>query len=233
MTLENYMGNITDNMPKLVQMGKVPISTSALMNLILNTVNSTPRSDLALSQVEYLESWGCLGDAVLSSPKDKNKFKISLNYSLIRTLNPQSELFNGAIVLPNEIYEQAEGEEIKSNKVKWSQRLTKKEVLASPVWRALTQGDSYLLSNYFDLITRLMSEANNPDHIAMGIFSGTSEKNKTLMRPVFTYGWTYGSNISLNNSLSLPPHRSNLLAINSEQLTELESKIYIVEKKRL
>jgi hypothetical protein len=173
---EAYDGIYLDQMPKLIQAGKVLITNKAKIIRTLNVVGDTPKANLTKLQKNYLYNYFDTGDIVLyPGNKDQSKFKIVRNSQLARTLNPECEINDGAYVLPKGFYENPEGEEIQRSQVITGSNLTKQQVLDSPVWNVLAGHDQNLLGHYFDLVSRITGQSEN-----MTVYLANAQSKPTM-----------------------------------------------------
>lgn len=136
-----------NQMPKLIAEGRTPLSVSGLMKRRLEAGN--------LSEAvrdSWLYNYFDTGDAISYHPD--GRAKIVLDSQLLRELNPESKLSNGALILPSGMYEALEGIELsKSDLERYASGnwLKQKEVKSNPIWQALAR-DENLLKEYTDLV---------------------------------------------------------------------------------
>jgi len=159
----------TEQMPKLIADGRVPMNVSQLMQRRLNTQNSD--ADVKSS---YLDNWFDTGDAVVYH--SDGRVKIVLDSQNLRDITPDSQLRNGALVLTEDIYNSLQGEEFKKGKLgKVNEWLSKEAVKSHPVWKVLAR-DQGLLNDYADYIFTEGKQRFGNDE-AMGIFLSSAQGN--------------------------------------------------------
>ena len=146
-----------DQMPLLIAEGRVPLS-------LANVLERRLYSDLQDWKGNYFDT----GDAIAYHP-DK-KFKIILDAELLLTLNPESKLRKGALILEDGLYEKLEGEEFLYRNVEkfLDKDLSQEEVLQHPLWRAVAR-DQALLEEYVPRMYKEMKERWNYNE-NMGVY---------------------------------------------------------------
>ena len=144
---KEFYGRNTEQMPKLIAEGRTPLPTSGLMKRRLEARNASETV-----KDSWLYNYFDTGDAIAYHPDGMGK--IVLDAKQLRELTPESRLSNGALILPDGIYESLEGRELsKSDLEKYASgnRLKQKEVISNPVWQALSE-DENLLKEYTNLV---------------------------------------------------------------------------------
>jgi len=160
---EAYLGRKTEQMPKLIADGRVPISVAGLMQRRLDVRNY---DDKIKSQ--WINNSFDTGDAVVYHPD--NRIKIVLDSQHLRDMTPDTLKHYGALILIEEdIYNSLEGEEFKRDKIgKMGEWLSKKDVKSHPIWKSLAR-DQSLLNDYADYIFEEGKERFDYDFF-MGVF---------------------------------------------------------------
>lgn len=165
-----FYGRNTEQMPKLIADGRVPMNVAQLMQRRLDVRNSN--SDIKSS---YLNNWFDTGDAVVYHPD--GRVKIVLDSEDLRNITPDSKLRSGALILTEDIYNNLQGEEFKKGKLgKINEWLSREAVKFHPVWKVLAR-DQGLLNDYADLI---FAEGNHDK--AMGIFPSSAQGRTPELR---------------------------------------------------
>ena len=181
-----FCGRNTEQMPKLIADGRVPMSVAGLMQRRLDVRNSD--ADVKTS---YLDNYFDSGDAVLYHPD--GRVKIVLDSQTLRDVTPNSELRNGALVLTEDAYNVLQGEEFKKGKLgKVNERLSREQAKAHPVWKILAR-DQALLNDYVDYIFAEGKQRFGND-TAMGVFPSSAQGNTPDLRAWFVYRLEYRSN---------------------------------------
>jgi len=130
----------TEQMPKLIAEGRIPLSVAGLMEARLKYGKTLPN---------WMDNYFDTGDAVVYHPN--GNLKIVLDSEHLRKINPQSELRAGALVLPGGVYDTIKGQEFKRSDLEkhtgdW---LSAREVKKNPLWKILAR-DQNLLNEYTD-----------------------------------------------------------------------------------
>ena len=167
---KEFYGRNTEQMPKLIADGRVPMSVAGLMQRRLDVRNSD--SDVKSS---YMDNWFDTGDAVVYHPD--GRVKIVLDSQTLRDMTPESPRNGGALILTAENYDALQGEEFKKGKLgKTGDWLSRADVKSHPVWKVLAR-DQALLNDYTDYI---FTEGKHDT--AIGIFSGSVNGETPEMR---------------------------------------------------
>ncbi|MBI2630392.1 hypothetical protein HYW76_04795 [Candidatus Pacearchaeota archaeon] len=177
-----FYGRNTEQMPKLIADGRVPMSVAGLMQRRLDVKTSdadvkTSDADVKTSDADvktsYIDNYFDSGDAVVYHPD--GRVKIVLDSQTLRGITPNSELRNGALVLTEADYNGLQGEEFKKGKLgKVNQGLSRADIKAHPVWKVLGR-DQALLNDYTDFIfgeyqARFAKDTPLDDLKLMGVF---------------------------------------------------------------
>jgi len=179
-----FYGRNTEQMPKLIADGRVPMNVAQLMQRRLDVRNSD--ADVKSS---YLDNYFDTGDAVAYHPD--GRAKIVLDSQTLRDMTPKSELRNGALVLTEDAYNALQGEEFKKGKLgRVDEWLSREAVKSHPVWKALAR-DQGLLNDYADFIFAEGKQRFGYD-TAMGVFPD-SASNSPKLRAWFVDGLVYRS----------------------------------------
>jgi len=139
--VEEYNGRNIDTMPKLLVDGRIPMSTSQLMNYRINESDKFP---------DWKDLYFDTSDLVAYSSKEDGKLKFILTVDkdgkitdngkrALDLINPNSKRSSGAIEL-GEQYNSLEGIKVAvGNLGKIRDYLSKDEILGNPVWRILAR----------------------------------------------------------------------------------------------
>ena len=144
--LEYFNGRSVDQMPNLIAKGRLPLSASGLMQRRLQAQygSSAVRDSL-------MHNYFDTGDGVAYHPD--GRIKVVNDAKHLREMNSESNLVNGALVLPDRIYEKLEGQEFTRKDIQKyvGDALSSKDAKSNPLWQALAR-DQKLLNEYVDLI---------------------------------------------------------------------------------
>ena len=144
---KEHYGRVVDQMPKLIEEGRTPLSVADLMERRLNS-----------QRTDWRDNYFFLGDAIAYSSDDKG-FKVIVDAEQLRELTPQSNLRNGALVLADGVYEGLKGTEFSRKDIQSisNRRLKPKEAKKHPVWQTLAR-EQGLLDSYVDSTFAEMKE---------------------------------------------------------------------------
>jgi hypothetical protein len=188
---EIYNGRNTEQMPKVIADGRVPMNVSQLMQRKLGL-----RNDASGVKAFYMDNYFDTGDAVVYHPN--GDVKIVLDSQTLREMTPESQRNSGALVLGEDVYKALQGEVFKKGKLgKVNDSMSRKDVKAHPVWKVLAR-DQALLNDYTDFIFAEVKERfakNTPseDIRAMGVFPGSCGGSAPEMRAWFVVRLVDGS----------------------------------------
>ena len=177
---EVYDGKTTEQMPKLVADNRIPISVSQLMQRRLDL-----RNDETGVKASYTDNYFDTGDAVVYHPD--GRVKIVLDSEDLRNITPNTPRNGGALIITPEAYNTLQGEEFKKDKLgKTNDWMSRKDVKAHPVWKALAR-DQSLLNDYTDHIfseykTRFANDTSLEGIRTMGVFLGSANGYTPEMR---------------------------------------------------
>ena len=144
-----------DQMPALIAEGRVPMSVSDLMQRRREVSEKDQRTGIYKFSDAVRSAWNDYdfdtGDAVAYHP-DGN-IKIVLDAQPLREINPKSKLNNGALALPDGMYETLKGAEFTREQIKnyVGKQLTSAGTKSNPFWQALVR-DPDLLNSTVDSI---------------------------------------------------------------------------------
>lgn len=186
-----FYGRNIEQMPKLVEEGRIPLSVANLMQQRLENLSSSE----AL-KTSWWNNYFDTGDGIFYHPN--GDFKVVLGAQPIRDMNSDSKLSSGALVLNEdkeesiEIYKSLDGVEFKRNDLDnlFGKILSKSAVKSHPVWNALVP-DKALFNEYVDAV---FSEGKNQfgyDNM-MGVWI-SSPQDKAVGRLWCVYDLNYGS----------------------------------------
>jgi len=164
----------TEQMPKLIADGRIPMNVNILMQRRLDVRNTDQKV-----KSDWMDNYFDTGDAVVYHPN--GRVKIVLDSQHLREINPKSALNNGALVLTEDIYNALQGEEFKKDKLgKTGSPLSKTDVKAHLVWKVLAR-DQSLLNDYVDYIFAKGKQRFKYDN-AMGIYTSSAGGDSPEMR---------------------------------------------------
>ena len=171
--IENYKefyGEIIYQMPKLIAEGRIPLSVYGLMEARLAA--STGFNAVRSSWLDYSFE---TGDGIVYHPD--GKVKLVHDASPLRELTSESKLSEGALILPEGIYEELEGQKLTKTQVKKNTEnyLSKKRILNNPFWQFFAREDSDLLKEYAKLVSGYTKASEN-----MAVFSRFSQDVPTM-----------------------------------------------------
>jgi hypothetical protein len=139
-TFENFEGSNLQAMPKLLADNRVPINFASFM---LNRLYAVASKDQGFIE-EYWLNFADTGDGIVMRPDGKHK--ISLDSSMLRSLNPKSELSsNGQLVIADAVADEYYNTVLKDTleftskdaKKYTGKPLSLKEAIDSPYWGTL------------------------------------------------------------------------------------------------
>jgi len=228
---KEFYGRNTEQMPKLIAEGRVPMNVAQLMQRRLDVRNSDTKV-----KSSYMDNYFDTGDGVVYHPD--GRVKIVLDSEDLRDMTPDILRNGGALILGEDVYKTLEGIEIIdiNNVGKLGESLSKEQAKSHSVWIHLARGDKTLLKDYTDYIFSEYKErfAENKaldDLKLMGIFPGSANGETPEMRAWYVCGLEYRSNAS--GRLDLGNGSGRLLGIAPEALSasgkgasnHLESKV--------
>ena len=184
---KEFYGQNVKQMPILIAEGRIPLSVDGLMQRRLDVRNASDDVKSA-----WIGNYFDTGDAVVYHPD--GRVKIVLDSQTLREMNPDSKRNAGALILTQEQYDAIPGEEFKKGKLgKVNNDLSKKEVKAHPVWKALARNQS-LLNDYADYIFAVGKQRFGYD-TAMGVYPSSAQGETPEMRAWYVYGLVDMSNV--------------------------------------
>ncbi len=173
---QEYYGRNTEQMPRLIADGRVPLSAAGLMLKRLDVLSAGYSAEV---RDAWWDNYFDTGDAV--SRNQEGNVKIELDSQIIMQINKKSELKNSALILSNETYNaitpalgltKAEAEKY------FKDSFTEQGVNQSPVWQALAR-DKELLKEYSHQVFALAKQKFNYDK-NMGLYLSSAEKVPTM-----------------------------------------------------
>lgn len=167
-----FYGTNKGQMPLLVKAGLVPMSVAQLMQRRVAVLG-----DEALKGA-FWDHYFDTGDAV--AYKD-DKVKVVLDAAALREMNARSELSNGALILPDGVYEALEGPEFtreELTRLGIDKALSQTQVREHPVWQALAR-DQAVLDEYVSVIFREAKTRYNYNE-NMGLYVAAAQKQPTM-----------------------------------------------------
>ncbi len=175
----------TEQMPKLIADGRIPINVAILMQRRLDVRNA--EKDVKSS---WIDNYFDTGDAIVYHPD--GRVKVVLDSQHLREINPKSKLNGGALILAEDIYNGLQGEEFKKDKIgKTGSSLSKADAKSHPVWKVLAR-DQVLLNDYVDYIFAEGKQRFEYDP-AMGIYTSSTSGDVPEMRAWCVCGFGGGS----------------------------------------
>jgi hypothetical protein len=188
---KEFYGRNTEQMPKLVAEGRVPMNASQLMQRRLDYRNGPAEVKTA-----WMNNYFDTGDVVVYHPSGDVKIIYTTNNDgsltsegriLLPMMTPESQRNSGALVLGEDVYKALQGEVFKKGKLgKTGDWMSKTDVKAHPVWKVLAR-DQALLNDYTDFIFAEGKERFSYDS-AMGVFPGSCGGDKPEMRAWYVRG---------------------------------------------
>lgn len=162
---KEFYGRNTAQMPLLIAEGRIPMSVAGVMKQRLDS-----------EKQDWKNNYFFTGDAIVYSPN--KRFKIVRDAQLLREINAESNLENGALILEDGMYESLDGEEFLYGDVKklLEKDLSQADVLKHPVWKAVAR-DQALLEEY---VPRMFAEMKKRFSYEenMGVYLDSFDKPK-------------------------------------------------------
>jgi len=188
-TLEYFEGRNVDKMPELIAKGMKPLSVSGLMQRRLQAQYGSESVRNSL-----MNNYHDTGDGIAYHPD--GRIKIVPDANPLREMNSESRLVNGALVLPDGMYEKLEGHEFTRKDIQKyvGDAITSKDAKSNPLWQALAR-DPKLLNEYVDLIFAQAKQQFDYDK-NMGVYvrdASDVSKDAATMRLLFVGLLEYGS----------------------------------------
>ncbi len=184
---KEFDGKITEQMPKLIKEGRLPVSVSGLMQRRLQVDDAKYSSEVRSA---WHDNYFDTGDAIVYHPD--GKVKIVHDAKSLREISPNSKLSDGALVLPAGAYESLDGAQFTKEDLRkyMKDSLTRAEAKSNPLWNAMAR-DGNLLDAYVDFVFDTNQKRFSYDQ-NMGLYVGSSQKDETA-RSVFVDGLRDGS----------------------------------------
>ena len=205
---QEFYGRNTQQMPKLIADGRIPMNVSQLMQKRLDVRNSEDEIKAA-----YMDNYFDTGDAVVYHTD--GRVKVVLDSQHLREINSGSNIRGNALILSKDIYDSLQGEEFKKGKLgKVENSLSLADVKAHPVWKTLAR-DQTLLNDYADFIFAEGKKRFGYDE-AMGIYMDSASDNVKLRS--WCVNWLGGGSGAYGGS-DLDDDRGRLLGIAPEALS--------------
>ena len=166
---KEFYGRNTEQMPQLIEEGRVPISVQGVLQQRLHS-----------GKPDWKDNYFDTGDALAYHPD--GKFKVVPDAQILRDMTESSGLRSGALELGDGVYESLEGQEFtRKDAEKWVEReLTSQEAKSNPLWRALAR-DQDLLNEYVDAMFPEMKERFDYD-ANMGIYLSSGDRTVPTAR---------------------------------------------------
>src|SRR3989344_1889824 len=171
---QEFYGANTAQMPLLAKSGRVPMSVAGLMDRRLEVKDAKYSPEV---RAAWHDNYFDTGDGILYHPD--GKIKVVPDAQVMRGINSESKLSDGALVLLAGAYEAAQGAEFTKEDLKRiiKDSLTRGEAKSNPVWQALAR-DQNRLNAYVDFVfdeTQKRFEYNKN----MGLYFGSAQKEPT------------------------------------------------------
>src|SRR3989338_8486135 len=152
---EQGTDRLITQMPLLIADGRLPISTSELMQRRLEVFSEGVSDEV---RNNWWNIWVFTGD--LAAYDSTDRFKVVLDFPLIRDLNPYTPCYHGAIQFGKTsedatlVYEGLPGREFSRRDLegRLNRSQSREEAKADQVWLGLARGDQSLLNNYVDAV---------------------------------------------------------------------------------
>ena len=221
-------------MPKLIADGRVPMSTSELMQIRLDMENTEDKD-------YWRNNYFCTGDAVIYHPDGMgswDKLKIDLDSQYLREMTPQTPRNNRTLVLTDDQYNAFDAEEFTRKQVgKINKWLSNEEVKIHAICRKLARYPK-VLENYADYVFAKTKEKFGD--LAMGIYTppiGNSPEIGMWYIDGFTLGFNVNGWYILNNNSGrfvgvLPKEKSTKISDHSNVKTDTTPNLQPVFKER-
>jgi hypothetical protein len=179
--IEYFEGRNVDKMQELIAKGMTPLSVSGLMQRRLQAQYGSESVRNSL-----MNNYHDTGDGIAYHPD--GRIKIVPDANPLREMNPESRLVNGALVLPDGMYEKLEGHEFTRKDIQKyvGDSISSKDAKSNPLWQALAR-DPKLLNEYVDLIFAQAKQQFDYDK-NMGVYvkdASDVPKDAATMRPWF------------------------------------------------
>ena len=185
---KEFYGRNTKQMPILIAEGRVPMNVAQLMQKRLDM-----RNDQKDIKTFWMDNYFEVGDAIAYHPN--GKMKVVLDSQILREMTSKTQMVDGVLLLGEDVYDVLEGEEFKEGKLGETESwLSRKDVKAHPVWKALAR-DQELLNDYVDYIFAASKQRFGYDK-GMGVFLGFVEKGSPRMTPWHINNLSLGSGAS-------------------------------------
>ncbi|PIN81517.1 hypothetical protein COV13_00885 [Candidatus Woesearchaeota archaeon CG10_big_fil_rev_8_21_14_0_10_32_9] len=150
---------------KVVDIPRIPLSYEGLMKRKLQVLNASQEI-----QDAWYTNYFDTGDGVATDRA--GNIKIEYDSPTMRSLNPESKLKSGALVLADDAFEKIQGHEFTSKdiaKYKFNESLSESEVNEHPFWMVLAREDKALLKEYAHQIFKKAKETHGYDK-NMGVY---------------------------------------------------------------
>jgi hypothetical protein len=184
---EFYGANV-EQMPNLIQAGRMPMSVAGIMQRRLNLRNA---SEVDV-KTAWMDNYFDIGDAVVYHPN--GDVKIVFDSQTLREMTSESQRNGGALVLGEDVYQSLQGEVFKKGEVGTvNSSMSKTDVKAHPVWKVLAR-DQGLLNDYADFIFAEGKERFGYDK-AMGVYPSSCNGKAPEMRAFYISTLYYGSDV--------------------------------------
>ncbi|MBU1028483.1 MAG: hypothetical protein KKF48_05555 [Nanoarchaeota archaeon] len=207
--VERYDGKNVDTMPKLLADGRVPMSTSQLMNYRINEGGRFADWKNLYFDTSDLIAYASKGDGKVKfilTVKKNGKIDEKNGRKSLGLISPSSKLSSGAIELGQEQYNALNGIEVNIKDLgRTGKYLTQDEILGNPVWRILARHpnavpkefaeDSNLLKEYTSWV-----ESQTGDNENMAVYVDSLGKSPKL-RAWYVYRLDGRSNANGVNNL--------------------------------
>lgn len=219
---KEFYGKNNEQMPKLIEEGRIPLSVASLFEQRLNNLSTTDALKSA-----WWDNYFDTGDGIFYHPN--GDFKVVLGAQPIKDLNSDSKLSEGALVLGDnkeesiEVYKSLDGVEFKRNELenKLGTTMRKADVKSHPVWNALVP-DKKLFNEYVDATFSEGKERFDYDNM-MGIWI-SSPQDKAVGRLLYVN--SLSGNSYANGNIDIHDDVGRLVGVAPEALAaERGSKI--------
>ena len=169
---EKYNGKPIEKIPKLISENKRILSVADIVREKLESKDS----------LYWNHFQAYTGDAIAYHPD--GRLKIVLDAKALEGLNSESRLIEGALALPDGMYEKIEGQEYRASDSKLENCfLNKRKARSDPVLKFLLQ-EPKLLNDYIDLMFELKRNRPYLYTVKTAIKGAGKENNMVTMRPL-------------------------------------------------
>ena len=171
---KEFYGRITEQMPLLVEDGRVPMSSADLMDRRLEVRGHKFSPEVRSA---WHDNYFYTSDGILYHPD--RKIKVVPDFQSLRELHSKSKLIGGALVLEPGVYEATQAEEFTKENLKniIKNSLSRDVAKSNHFWKILAR-DQNRLNAYVDFVFDETKRRFSYDQ-NMGLYIGTTQKEPT------------------------------------------------------